>query len=113
MVACSSQPQTLLAIRGFSEASVSKIQAAAAKVDKSGSSGTFQTGLQCRLARQRVIKVLLHRRCCYRFASCSDYRCVHAHFALTYTQKGLEFVMESLTRCDFRNAGVKSIILCL
>ena len=49
--------QNLLAIRGFSEASVAKIQAAAAKVDKSGSSGRFQTGLQCRIARQRVIKV--------------------------------------------------------
>lgn len=49
--------QTLLAIRGFSEATVTKIQAAAAKVDKSGSAGMFQTGLQCRVARQKVIKV--------------------------------------------------------
>lgn len=49
--------QTLLTIRGFSEATVSKIQAAAAKVDKSGSAGMFQTGLQCRVARQKVIKV--------------------------------------------------------
>ena len=48
--------QTLLAIRGFSEATVTKVQVAAAKVDTSGSSGMFQTGLQCRQARQKVIK---------------------------------------------------------
>lgn len=49
--------QMLLTIRGFSEATVGKVQAAAAKVDKSGSSGMFQTGLECRVARQKVIKV--------------------------------------------------------
>ena len=53
--ACS-RLQNLLAIRGFSEATVTKVQVAAAKVDTSGSSGMFQTGLQCRLARQKVIK---------------------------------------------------------
>ncbi|CAN0374214.1 unnamed protein product, partial [Hapterophycus canaliculatus] len=47
----------LLTIRGFSEATVTKIQVAASKVDTSGSSGVFQTGLQCREARQKVIKV--------------------------------------------------------
>ncbi|CAM9892125.1 unnamed protein product, partial [Laminaria digitata] len=47
----------LLAIRGFSDATVTKIQAAASKVDRSGSSCMFQTGLQCRQARQKVIKV--------------------------------------------------------
>lgn len=51
--------QTLLTIRGFSEATVSKIVAAAAKVDTSGSSGMFQTGLQARAARQKIIKVPL------------------------------------------------------
>lgn len=48
--------KTLLAIRGFSEATVAKITAAAGKVDVSGSSGMFQTGLQVRVARQKVIK---------------------------------------------------------
>eukprot|EP00903_Cladosiphon_okamuranus_P012088 g11347.t1 len=49
--------KTLLAIRGFSEATVTRIQTAATKVDTSGSSGMFLTGLQCRQARQKVIKV--------------------------------------------------------
>lgn len=36
---------------------VSKIQAAAAKIDTSQSSGMFQTGLQVSVARQKIYKV--------------------------------------------------------
>ncbi|CAM9822072.1 unnamed protein product, partial [Sphacelaria rigidula] len=53
----STPTKTLLAIRGFSDATVAKVRTAAAKLDKGSSGGAFTTGLEARASRQKVIKI--------------------------------------------------------